>query len=71
MYIFFNPHMICLLILETEERRERNMDVREKHLLVASLYAPQSAGDQTSKTGLPPTNDQIANLGVRDDTPAS
>ena len=35
--IFFNPRpRICLLILQTEEQRERNLNVKEKHQLVAS-----------------------------------
>ena len=42
VYLFFNPHQItCLLILEREEkvgeeRKERDMVVREKHRWVAS-----------------------------------
>ena len=40
---FFNPHLrLCLLILGREEGREkeRNIDVREKHQLVASHVFP-------------------------------
>ena len=42
--VCFNPHpRICLLILETEEGRERDrdMDVKEKRLIVSRTHANQ------------------------------
>ena len=41
LFFFFNPHpRICLLILEREEGRDRDTDMREKHRLVASGSHP-------------------------------
>ena len=53
----FNFHLrTCILILERRERRERegerNIDVREKHRLVSSLYTP--TGDWTCNLGMCP-----------------
>ena len=61
--IFFNPHpRTCLLILKGREGRERerekNIDVREKHQLVASCTCPNC--DQTCNVGKCP--DQELNL---------
>ena len=44
--VYLNPHLrICLLIFfferEGKGKRERNIDVKKKHWLVASLYVPQ------------------------------
>ena len=62
-----------MLILESEERREkereRNINVKEKHPSVASPRA--STGDRTCNPGMCP--DQESNpqpfFGLRDDTP--
>ena len=39
-YLYFFILKICLLILEREEGRERSIDVRVKHRLVASHALP-------------------------------
>ena len=38
--ILIQGYVYCLLILETEEGRERSIDVREKHRSVASCMHP-------------------------------
>ena len=65
LILFFNPHLrIYWLILEREEGRERqrNIDVREKHALAASLICPNQGPNPQPSSILKDAPTDWANL---------
>ena len=68
---FFNPHLkTCLLILKGREGRERNINVIEKHQLVAFRMHP--TGDKTNNLGMCPDWElNLQSFGLWDDAPTN